>query len=206
MAWRPPDDLRAASLRSAEPRCSLASLGGASLRSAGRPRFARLEALRALNKAFFFSYKFRGIYKNRGFPYGIRISDFRFPDFGFPISDFGFLYLLKLITSGVHSPSSKRISDFRISGFPAGFPDFRISLFIKINWQCVAYSVLVCLLKRNTHENDTLAPQKTRGRRAGDTTRGLSGCNYRYPGSGLMTLPPIDVSDLLRFSDSNCTK
>ena len=25
------------------------------------------------------------------------------------------------------------------------------------------------------------------GRRAGDTTRGLSGCNYRYPGSGLMT-------------------
>ena len=70
-----------------------------------------------------------------------------------------------------------------------------------------AYSVLVCLLKRNTHENDTLAPQKTRGRRAGaDTTRGLSGCNYRYPGSGLMTLPPIDVSDLLRFSDSNCNR
>ena len=45
-----------------------------------------------------------------------------------------------------------------------------------------AYSVLVCLLKRNTHENDTLAPQKTRGRRAGDTTRGLS----VYPvGSGV---------------------
>ena len=41
MSFLPPDDLRAASLCSAEPRWSLASLGGASLRSAGRPRFAR---------------------------------------------------------------------------------------------------------------------------------------------------------------------
>ena len=46
----------------------------------------------------------------RGFP----ISDFGFRISGFPISlfpDFGFLYLLKLITSGVHSPSSKRKSN-----------------------------------------------------------------------------------------------
>ena len=45
--------------------------------------------------------------RKSGFP------DFRFPisDFGFRISDFRFLYLLKLITSGVHSPSSKRKSN-----------------------------------------------------------------------------------------------
>ena len=49
---------------------------------------------------------------------------------------------------------------------------------------------------RGTHTRKTRLHPK-RHEVGGPVTRHevLSGCNYRYPGSGLMTLPPIDVSD-----------